>query len=72
MRDAFSLNDMDKLTQLFTELGIGFQLDAYTKGDKRRVIRCEEGNKKITGYSLFYTDFVFDLEGNFIEMGAWE
>ena len=31
-----------------------------------------EGETKISGYSMFYTAFEFDEDGEFIRMGAWE
>lgn len=59
------MTDREKLKKLFTELGIGF-----TEDENR--IACEQGNGKIKGYSGFFTDFSFDGDGKFIEMGVWE
>ena len=73
------MTDLEKVKTLFEELGIGFILDNVTSlhpestlDDDIIIISCPEGNKKISGYNQFCTDFTFNKDGSFIEMGAWE
>jgi len=63
------MTDYDKLKALLTEFGVGF---TEIEEDGNKVIHCEEGDVKITGYGMFYTTFDFTPEGKFIKMGAWE
>jgi hypothetical protein len=61
--------DLEKVKQLFTELGIGWEEAAL---NQNTIIRCHEGQARINGYSFFFTDFTFDVNGTFLEMGAYE
>lgn len=58
--------DKEKLIELLTEFGVGFELE-----ENNRVV-CTQGKDKVDGYHLFYTTFDFDKDGKFTEMGAWE
>jgi hypothetical protein len=62
--------DIEKLMALFTEFGIGFTAELASNGTD--VIMCQEGKSKIEGYPMFYTEFQFDENGKFVEMGAYE
>ena len=64
------MTDYDKVKALFTELGIGFT--EHDEKDNVKVICCEAGSDKVIGYSGFFTDFEFDEDGKFIQMGVWE
>lgn len=57
--------DKEKLIELLTEFGVGFELEEND-------ILCREGRNKIDGYMMFVTSFDFDENGKFIKMGAWE
>jgi len=59
------MTDKEKLRNLFTEFGIGFE---EWEGN----IACCQGQKKIVGYSGFETIFEFDSDESFLKMGAWE
>lgn len=59
------MTDIDKLANLLDEFGV-----EYERAEDE--IKCEEGGKKISGYTFFYTVFKFDSVGKFIEMGAYE
>ena len=63
------VNDYDKLKELLTSFGVEFTEE--TKDDVR-IIECYEGHAKVTGHPYFFTDFNFDKDGKFIEMGVWE
>jgi proteasome assembly chaperone (PAC2) family protein len=62
-----NLTDKEKLVALLTEFGVQFEDD--TQHGK---IVCTSGSTKVSGYNGFYTDFAFDENGKFIELGAWE
>jgi hypothetical protein len=59
------MTDKQKLEALLTELGIEF------KSDQKAVV-CEQGMVKVKGYQMFFTQFSFDQDGKFTEMGAYE
>ena len=63
------MTDHDKLKSLLDEFGVGYEEKQY--GEKK-LIMCEEGNEKVSGYFGFVTTFVFKNDGEFINMGAWE
>lgn len=65
--------DIQKLRKLFMEFDVGFsERITKTRNPNFMVIECMCGNNKIAGYNGFFTEFVFDLDGKFIEMGAGE
>lgn len=73
--------DLYKMKKLLSSFSVGFeeqvnkQYNAYPDDmlyNDVTILRCEEGDSKIGGYFTFYTLFVFDCDGKFIEMGAWE
>ena len=61
------MTDKEKLCTLLTEFGVEWR-------EKGESIKCGGGGDyaKITGYPGFYTKFIFDEDGKFIKMGAWE
>ena len=63
------MTDQEKLTALLTEFGVGFKVKAC---DNETVIKCRQGYDKVEGYQWFSTEFVFNLDGSFNHMGAWE
>jgi hypothetical protein len=74
------MTDLEKLTSLLTEFGIGFTIPTDIPPTKQWnaippnsiVIECEEGSEKIIGYTNFYTHFIFNQDGSFLKMGIWE
>ncbi|MCK9198702.1 MAG: hypothetical protein M0P49_03780 [Bacilli bacterium] len=60
------MNDYQKVKDLFTELGINM----LEEGNK--IIVLEVNDKKIKGYYGFYTEFIFDQDGKFIEVAILE
>lgn len=64
------MKDIDKLKKLLAEFGVGFTVEKDR--DENDIIECYGGDAKIGGYNCFYTDFNFDKDGKFIEMGAYE
>lgn len=69
-------SDLERLGDLLTEFGVGYRVEKGSGGDSFsnydiRII-CEEGGKKVGGYSGFLCDFRFDADGKFIGMGVWE
>jgi hypothetical protein len=57
--------DRERLVELLTDFGVGFEEGMWE-------ITCSEGNAKIDGYPFYFTCFEFDMDGKFVEMGAWE
>jgi hypothetical protein len=70
------MTDKEKLTNLLTEFGVEFKIenedDSIEKLKEYQFIECHEGSEKVNGYYGFLTGFVFDKDGKFVEMGAWE
>lgn len=68
------MNDYDKLKKLFAEFGIGFiEWDPKItqiagKSVNTKEIYLEAGQNKVEGYSGFYSNFIFDENGNFIKV----
>jgi len=48
------------------------QNQVKTKRSFLQTIRIQEGTGSVKGYSYFYTDFEFDTDGKFIDVGIWE
>jgi len=63
------MTDQDKLTNLLKEFDIEYK---FICEDDANIIQCKEGNKNVTGYPFFFTDFNFTIEGEFRSMGVWE
>jgi hypothetical protein len=61
--------DYDKLKALLKSFGVGYD-ELYDV--ETLIIICDEGSNKVSGYNCFYTKFVFDKEGEFRYMGAYE
>jgi len=51
--------------------GVEYEED-YDVDEKIEIIRLKVGNKKVVGYWDFVTEFNFDQNGNFKEIGIWE
>jgi len=64
--------DREKLTELFTELGIGFKIGGEETVNQGAII-CKEGrDARVDGYNRFYAQFNFQEDGKFIDMGVGE
>jgi len=69
------MTDKEKLVKLFDEFGIFYKFD-----ETGLVLNIKEGRdqdkpineRKVIGYSYFYTDFSFTKDGEFINVGIWE
>ncbi len=75
--------DFMKLAFLLEEFGIPFRKDCeedtwkitlgYYGDAYQEVAGTEEwSHPKIDGYPGFYTQFIFDTNGKFLSVGAWE
>jgi len=64
------MTDFEKLKGLLDEFGVEFSVERDEHDDV--FVCCKEGSKKVSGFSLFYTDFEFDEQGKFVKMGAWK
>ena len=67
------MTDLEKFKDLFRSVGIGFseRTDEH-KYEICTILTCKQGDSKVTGYSSFFSDFVFSGDGSFMELGAWE
>jgi hypothetical protein len=61
------MTDRDMLTLLLMKWQVPFVLD----GDDIQV-EDSASSTAVTGYAGFYTVFEFDVNGDFLRMGAWE
>ena len=59
------MSDELKLATLLKEFGVSFEQENH-------IIVCSEGDARVAGYTMFYTKFIFDENGKFIEMGTYE
>lgn len=70
------MTDKEKLVALLTEFGVSFKDERYGSGDSNIIVKynwySEQHQSKVTGYNGFFTQFTFNTEEKFIEMGAWE
>lgn len=69
------MTDLQKVTALFSELGIEYTTDTDESGCVRSVCLTVDGNKadsKIKGYNGFSTAYMFSESGNFLEVNIWE
>ena len=68
--------DYDKMKNQLLEWRVGFREHTWTAeendGTPVKVIQCEEGMDKVNGYTCFMVEFVFNMDGKFLEIGAWE
>lgn len=61
--------DLERLKELLNDFGVEF---SYFEDETKILISCRQGDIKVGGYSSFFTEFDFDKNGKFIEMGAYE
>ena len=71
------MTDQQKLIALLTEWGVEFNITARLSHECYKfgsgiTISCVAGTNKVSGYGGFITDFIFDENEKFVEMGAWE
>jgi hypothetical protein len=61
--------DKQKLIDLLNDFGIKFREESRTI-----TINVDRDSKdsKVSGYSGFFTEFEFDKNGKFEDMGVWE
>lgn len=64
-----SMTDLERLCVLLDEWGVGYERVKRKTGVS---IRLPEGNRNIGGYAYVFTDFDFDEDGRFLEVGAYE
>jgi hypothetical protein len=75
---GWMMKDIDKLKQIFDEFGIKYDATIPKKtginADWLQYVEIpqERFDSKNRGYIGFFTQFVFDENGKFIEVGAYE
>ena len=82
--DFCKVTDYEKLKNLFTEFGLGFEelsghavsgaiSDLNDSNTGNKAIACTMGEHlKVGGYTGFSSEFVFDKDGKFIQLNCWE
>lgn len=63
--------DADRWRQFLTSFGIEFREEKNGQEPGCTLV-MEEGKQKISGYQGFYVDVEFDMDGRFVQIGAWE
>jgi len=68
------MSDIEKFVALYKSVGIELTPIHQNDGEKNiLVLRLEARvTPKVTGYSLFYTELVFDNAGQFIQQCVYE
>jgi len=66
------MTDYDKLKNLLTEFGIGFEEHLGGVKGETKYLLCTEGSAKIEGYTFFFASFDFDVDGKFEKMEVGE
>ena len=65
------MSDLEKLRELLTSFGVLWTEEGRWNGIMLRIDN-NGACKKVCGYDGFGTFFVFEYDGKFREMGAWE
>lgn len=63
--DQVEKTDLEKLTAVLTELGVGFEM-------RENMVACGSRMGSNVGYKHFIAEFEFTPEGKFIQLGVWE
>jgi hypothetical protein len=66
------VTDRDKLLALLDGWDVPYTTDSKIRGQFLIIVGGGSDSPKIDGYLGFYTMFVFDEDGAFLLMGAWE
>lgn len=63
--------DFYRLKELLTDFDVDFKVEKKTPTDSFAIV-LKTNRKKIVGYGGFQSEYLFDKDGNFIEIGIWE
>ncbi len=63
------MTDISKLIDLLNEFGITYETDA---DENYMYVEITVGNSNVEGFRGFMTEWAFDLDGNFIQLGIFE
>ena len=68
------MTDFDRVKELLLYLGVGssYYETKNVLGGPLKIIRCREGEEKVTGYPEFYMEYNFDENGTFIGINIGE
>jgi hypothetical protein len=69
------MTDKEKLVALLKEWGVVYNDSPNIYNGVNQVVLSTDHygkNSKVTGYSGFATEFTFDSEGKFVNIGIWE
>jgi hypothetical protein len=63
------MTDYEKLKELLVEFGLDFEHVLYYPD---KAIRLTAGSRKMCAYCNLYTEYLFNSEGEFIEVGIYD
>ncbi len=68
------MTDLEKWKQFLDSFDVQYDETSYYDDEPRKqpILRLQEGNNKVTGYSCFYTDICFSKDGKFQEIVCLE
>jgi hypothetical protein len=73
------MNDLDRTRLFFDSLGILYAEEPGDVPDSLALrmtaatsFRDDGSKSRVVGYSFFFTEFVFDSDGDFVHVGIWE
>jgi len=64
------MTDLEKFVELYKSFGI--ELEVKTEGTHYTIMMEANDDPKLEGYSTFYSDVTFDIDGKFLYQGFWE
>lgn len=59
------MTDFEMLRKLLDQWGVEYEHDKTS-------LTLTAGARRVGGYACFYSNFVFDSKGKFVEIGIWE
>ena len=66
------MTDLERFKELYASVGIPLQEQLSYKSDRWELLLEAKTHDKLMGYSGFYTQIDFTLNGQFIEQSVWE
>lgn len=65
------MTDLEELTALLDKWGVPYETRSAYGGSAIEIVN-DRTRPRVSGYSGFYTEFKFTVDGSFEFIGAWE